>query len=300
MKTCVNGGRRAVPVIPKMAADVNTSVVASRVAENEVLLFEAAANTDVEGLVPSAILANAVSATIEGSEVSVFATLAVLEVDGDELLDSAGAVVLVDTGCGVAMIPVVIDHAGACERLPTAVADTDEDASLLKTFADGAGVMVPVIHEVLDHIIIWVAAARVEESDVLLLEDAADVIVKGLVPPAVLVNADLVTVEGSGVPEFDAPALLVVLDVAGDELFDPVGSEVRTGTGVVVAMIPVLLDYVDAGALVLIAVDKDDALKLKTCVNGARGAVPVIPKMAADVNTSGLASRVDENEVLLL
>jgi len=50
-----------------MAADVNTSVVASRVAENEVLLLEAAASADMEGLVPSALLVNAVSATIDGA-----------------------------------------------------------------------------------------------------------------------------------------------------------------------------------------------------------------------------------------
>ena len=74
-----------------------------------------------------------------------------LEVDGDELLDSAGAVVLVGTGAVVAMIPVGIDRAGACERVPTAVADADDDASLLKTIANGVGEMVPVILELLDH-----------------------------------------------------------------------------------------------------------------------------------------------------
>jgi len=45
----------------------------------------------VEVLVPSAVLVNAVSVTVEGSGVSVFAALAVLDVDGDELLDSARA-----------------------------------------------------------------------------------------------------------------------------------------------------------------------------------------------------------------
>jgi len=196
LKACVNGVRRAVPVIPEMAADINTSVVASRVAEDEVLLLDTA-NADVEGLVPSVVLVNAVPATIEGSERSVFVTLAVFEVDGDELLDSAGAVVLVGTGAVVAMIPVGIDSAGACERVPTAVADADDDASLLKTFADGVGETVPVILELPDYDNTRVAAARVEESDVLRLEAAADVNVEVLVPPAVLVNADSVTVEGS-------------------------------------------------------------------------------------------------------
>ena len=99
--------------------------------KNEVLLLEAAANADVEGLVPSAVLVNAVSATIEGSEGSVFATLVALGVDRDELLDSTGAVVLVGAGPGVAMIPVVIGHAGTCRRAPAAAADADGDASLL-------------------------------------------------------------------------------------------------------------------------------------------------------------------------
>ena len=69
-------------------------MVASRVAENEVLPLDAV-NADVEGLVPSVVLVNAISATIEGSEGSVFAALAVFEVDGDKLLDSAGTAVLV-------------------------------------------------------------------------------------------------------------------------------------------------------------------------------------------------------------
>ena len=77
-----------------MAAGVNTLVVASRVAENEVLLLEAAADADMEGLVTSALLVNAASAITEGSEGLVFATRVVLEVDRDELLDSAGATVL--------------------------------------------------------------------------------------------------------------------------------------------------------------------------------------------------------------
>jgi len=74
----------------------------------------------------------------------------------------------------------------------------------------------------------------------------------------------LVTVEGSGVPEFTVRAGLVVLDVEGDELLDPAGAEVRAGTGVVVAMNPVMLEHFDASTLVPIALAKDDALLLKT------------------------------------
>jgi len=143
--------------------------------------------------------------------------------------------------------------------VPSAVADADNDASLLKTFA--VGVRVPGILDVLDHVITWVAAARVEECDVLRLEAAANVNMEVLVPPAALVNANSDTVEGSMVPEFVVPAVLVVLVVEGDELLEPARAEVRAGTG---------------------------------------GAVPVIPDMTADVNTSVVASRVAENEVLLL
>jgi len=66
-----------------------------------------------------------------------------------------------------------------------------------------------------------------------------------LVPSAGLVYAVSVTAEGSGVPEFAAPAALVVQDVEGDELLDPARKEVRVGTGVVVAMITKLLDHAD-------------------------------------------------------
>ena len=44
---------------------------------------------------PPAVLVDTVSATVEGSGVLVFTSLAALAVDGDELLDSARAEVLV-------------------------------------------------------------------------------------------------------------------------------------------------------------------------------------------------------------
>ena len=76
--------------------DVNTSVVAALVAEDDALLLEAAADADVEVPAPPAVLgnavsatvegpvlANAVSATVEGPEVLEFTALAVLDVAGD-------------------------------------------------------------------------------------------------------------------------------------------------------------------------------------------------------------------------
>ena len=58
----------------------------------------------------SAVLVEAISATFEGPEVPALAAPAMLEVDGDELLDSTRTAVLVGMGADVAMIPVVIDH----------------------------------------------------------------------------------------------------------------------------------------------------------------------------------------------
>ena len=321
-KACVNGARRAVSGIPEMPANVNTPVATPCVAEHKVLPPDAG-STDVEGLVPSAVLMNAVSATIEGSEGSVFSAPAVLEMDGDKLLDSAWSAVLVGAGPGVAMTSVVISRAGACEQAPAAVADADGDASLLTTHADGVGETVPGILVVPARDNTRVAAARVIENDGLRLDDTAHSSVAVLVPPAELVNAALVTVEGSGVPEFAARTALAVFEVEGDELLEPAEAEVRAGTGAAVAMIPVLLDQVDVDVSTLVpsiaakstsahscrcqgvdavqsAAAKEDASMLKTCVHGVGGAVPVTLEMAADVSTSVVASRVAENEALLL
>jgi len=120
LNTCVDGVGVAVLVILDVVNDVNTSVVAALVAEDDVILLEATADSDVEVPVPPAVLVNAVSvdanvevivpfavlvdavsATVEGSGVLVCTVLAVLDVDRDELLDSARAEVLVGTGVDV-------------------------------------------------------------------------------------------------------------------------------------------------------------------------------------------------------
>jgi len=79
LNTCVDGVGVAVLVILEVLDDVNTAVVTALVAEDDVLLLEAAADADVEVLVPPAVLGNAVSATVEGPEVEVLASPAVLE-----------------------------------------------------------------------------------------------------------------------------------------------------------------------------------------------------------------------------
>jgi len=142
-----------------------------------------------------------------------------------------------------------------------------------------------------------VVAALVAEDVVLLLEAAANADVEVLVPPAVLVNAVSATVEGPGVLAFTA---LAVLDVDGDELLDPARAEVLVGTGVDCAMDHVVLNDVDASALVLTAVADDDMLLLNACVDGLGAAVLVILEEVDDVNTSVLAALVAEDVVLLL
>jgi len=99
------------------------AVVVELVAEDDVLLLMAAANANVEVLVPSAVLVDADSASVKGSGVLVFTALAVLDVDGIELLDSARAEVLVGTGVDVTMNPVVLDDVDASTPVQTAVAD---------------------------------------------------------------------------------------------------------------------------------------------------------------------------------
>jgi len=121
LNTYVDGVGVAVPVILQEVDDVNASVVAALVAEDNVLLLEGVADADVKVLVPPAVLVDAASATVEGSGVLVFTALAVLDVDGDELLDSAVAEVLVGTGVDVAMIPVVLDDVDASTPGLTAV-----------------------------------------------------------------------------------------------------------------------------------------------------------------------------------
>jgi len=200
LNACVHGLGVAVLVILEEVDDVNTSVLAVLVAEDDVLLLEAAEEADVEVLVPPAVLGNAVSTTVEGPGVLVFTALAVLAVDKDELLDPARAEVLVGTGVDVAMNCVVLNDVNASTLLLTAVAD--DVMLLLNACVDGLGVAVLVVLEEVDDVNTSVLAVLVAEDDALLLEAAAEADVKVRVPPAVLVNAVSATVEGPGVLSF--------------------------------------------------------------------------------------------------
>jgi len=136
----------AVLVILEEIDDVNTSVLAALVAEDDMLLLKAATNADVKVRVPPEVLVNAVSATVEGSGVLAFTALAVLDVDGDELLDPARAEVLVGTGVDVAINPVVLDNVDASALVLTAVAA--EDVLLLEAVDAEVEVLAsPTVHE---------------------------------------------------------------------------------------------------------------------------------------------------------
>ena len=99
--------------------------------DDDVLLLEAAAEADVEVLVPPAVLGNDVSDTVEGPGVLVFTALAVLDVNGDELLDPDRAEVLLGTGVDFAMNCMVFEDVDANALVLTAVAD--DDVPLLET-----------------------------------------------------------------------------------------------------------------------------------------------------------------------
>jgi len=166
----------------------------------------------VEVFVPPAVLGNAVSATIEGPGVLVFTALAVLDVDGDELLDAARTEVLLGSGVDVAMNHVVLDDVDASALVLKAVAD--DDMPLLNACVDGLGVAVLVILEDVDDVNTSVVAALVAEDDVLLLEAAADADVEVFVPPAVLGNAISATIEGPGVLVFTALQCLMLTETS--------------------------------------------------------------------------------------
>ena len=91
LNTYIDRVEVALPVILEVVNNINTSMVSALVADNDMLLLEAPANANAEVLLPPSVLVNAVSATVEGSGVLVFTALAVLDVEGDKLLDSVRA-----------------------------------------------------------------------------------------------------------------------------------------------------------------------------------------------------------------
>jgi len=300
-------------------AGTSCATVAAIVAEDDMLLLEAAADADVGVLVPPAVLVDAVSTTVESPGVLVFTALAVLDVDGDELLDSARAVVMVGTGVDVALNPVVLDDVDASTLARTAVAD--DDVLLLNTCVYGIGVAVSVILEVVDEVNTSVVAALVAENDVLLLEAAANADVEVLVLLAVLVDAISATVEGSDGAGVAIPVILQKVDdvntsvvavlVAEDDvlLFEATAEadvKVRVPPAVLVNAVSATVEgsgVLVFTALVVLDVDGDELLDparaevlVGTCVDFAMN-----PVVLDDVDASTLAlTAVADDDVLLL
>jgi len=161
LNTCEDRVGVATLVIREVVDDVNAFGVAALAAEDDMLKLNAAAEADVEVLMPPAVPENAVPATIAGPGVQVFTALAVPDADRGELLDPDRAEVLGDS--------------------------------------DGVGVDALATLEVADNVNISVTEALVADDDVLLLEAVAEADGEVPVPPAAFGNALSTTVERSGV-----------------------------------------------------------------------------------------------------
>jgi len=188
----------AVPDTHKVLVEINTSVITDLVAEDDVLLLETDLDEDVEVVVYCAVLVDNVSVPGECSEVLVFNTLTVHNVDGDNLIYSTGTQVMVGTGVVVQGNTVVLNNAEVSTLVLIAV--TDEDTLLLKACVNGVEVAVIVILQQVDDVNMYVNTVLVAEDDVLLLEDAVETDVEVLVSAAVIRGAVSITIEYSTVP----------------------------------------------------------------------------------------------------
>jgi len=279
----------------KVLHEVHNLVAAAFGAENDILLLEAVAHTEVTAPLPPAVLVDAVSATVERSGVLVFTVLTALTVDRNDLLDLARPHVLVDTDVEAAMYNMVHNDVDTSTTVLTAVAE--DSAPLLNTCDNGVQEVALVILEVMNDVNTSVVTVLVNQNDVLLLEATADADVKMLVPPEMIVGAVSATVEGSGVPILTA---IAVLDIDGDEVLDSARAQALVRTGVDVAIHQVGLDDVDDNTLVLKAVADDDVLLLNTRVNVVGVAALVTLQVVDDINTPVATELGAEDDVLLL
>ena len=218
-----------------------------------------------------------------------------LDIDGDELLDSHRTEVMVGKGVDTAMNSVVFEDVHASTLVLPAV--TVDNVLLLNTCAHGIRMAVPDTHKVLVDINTSVITDLVAEDDVLLLETAVDEDVEVVVYCAGLVDNVSVPCEGFEVLVFNT---LSVHNVDGDNLIYSTGTQVMVGTGVVVQSNTVVLNDAEVSTLVLIAVTDEDTLLLKACVNGVEVGVIVILQQVDDVNMYVNTVLVAEDDVLLL
>ena len=186
LNTCVNVVGVQALVILQVVDDINTYVLTALGTEDEVPLLDNATDTDIEEIAYPAMLVHAVSTTVQGSRVILFAALPVLDVDGDVLLDSAKAQVLVDTGVEGALNPLVLEEVEASTHVWNTVAN---DAVLLFNICtDGVGSPIIVMLEMAYDVNTPVVTALAAEKNILLLETAAHTDGKVTLPPAMPVG----------------------------------------------------------------------------------------------------------------
>ena len=113
LNTCVGGERVAAIVILEVVDNFNICVLTTLFFENDMLLLETAADTDVEVLVSPAVLVGTVPGTVEASGMLVLTAFAVIDGDGDELFDSERTQVMVGKGVHTATNPVVLEYIDA-------------------------------------------------------------------------------------------------------------------------------------------------------------------------------------------
>jgi len=187
--------------------------------------------------------------------------LVVLEAAGDDLVNPSGAGGPVSTGVTIAQNPGVPNNVDASALVLSAVAN--DEVLLHNIDLEGVITVVIVVPEVVDDIHASTVAALVAEDDALLLEAAVVAEVEVLTPSAVL---------GSAVSAISR-------------------AEVLVGTGADLVMNPVKLGNVDASAPTLL---------LNTCVDRVGAAVSWTHEAVDDIDTSGAAAPVAENDVQLL
>jgi len=298
LNTCVDGVEVAVLVIIEVVHDIDTTVVTALVTDDDELLPGAVADTDVEVLVFAVLIGGAVPTTVECSTVLVFNALVLLDVVGDDLLDSARLQTRVNTGDDDARKPVVIDNVDANTLVLTAVAD--DDVLPLHGCEDGVKVTVLVILEVVDDINTSVDDAHIVQDDGLLLETVADADVQVLASPGLFRSAVSTTVKCSAVSVLTA---IVLLDVNGDKTLNSTRAETLVDIGGDVTLNPVASDDVDTSKLVLTDIADDDAAHadVKVLVLSAVivGAVPcTVQEPGVLVFTALAVFDVDGDEML--
>jgi len=248
LHACVDVVGVTVLVIREVGDEINTPVDDTLVAEDDGLLINFVAHTDVEVLVSPTVLWSNNASTVECPTVPVLTVTSFLDVDGDNMLDSPRVQTLVDTGVNTTFNPVVSNEDDASTLVLTVLAD--DDMLLFNNWVDEVQVGLVVILQVVDNVNTSVVTEGVAEGDGPLLKDGADTDEQVLVYPVALMHAASVTVQSSRVLVLTT---LAVQDVDRDYVPNPARVEVMVRISIDSAMKSVVLEDADANTLVLTA-----------------------------------------------